>query len=300
MIVVRIRHKILGEYRVNQTDKLRAILAEPGAEIMPGVFDAMSARLVEREGFRAGFMSGFAVAAARLAMPDTGLISYTEMANQGQNMCDAVSMPIIGDGDTGYGNAINVRRTVEGFARAGFACVMIEDQVSPKRCGHTQGKATVDRGEAFARIKAAVDVKNEGKDILIMARTDANATEGFDEALYRANKFAELGADITFLEAPKNIEQMRTYCESVPGPKMANMVEQGETPVLSATELGEIGYKVAIHPLTLLMAGVQAMENTLKQFKDGTYSEDSFDFSHLRDVVGFPDYYAAEKKYAAE
>jgi 2-methylisocitrate lyase-like PEP mutase family enzyme len=285
---------------VNQTDKLRAILAEPGAEIMPGVFDAMSARLVEREGFRAGFMSGFAVAAARLAMPDTGLISYTEMANQGQNMCDAVSMPIIGDGDTGYGNAINVRRTVEGFARAGFACVMIEDQVSPKRCGHTQGKATVDRGEAFARIKAAVDVKNEGKDILIMARTDANATEGFDEALYRANKFAELGADITFLEAPKNIEQMRTYCESVPGPKMANMVEQGETPVLSATELGEIGYKVAIHPLTLLMAGVQAMENTLKQFKDGTYSEDSFDFSHLRDVVGFPDYYAAEKKYAAE
>ncbi|MGY9001977.1 MAG: isocitrate lyase/PEP mutase family protein [Rhodospirillales bacterium] len=285
---------------MNQTDKLRAILAEPGAEIMPGVFDAMSARLVEREGFRAGFMSGFAVAAAQLAMPDTGLISYTEMANQGQNMCDAVSMPIIGDGDTGYGNAINVRRTVEGFARAGFACVMIEDQVSPKRCGHTQGKATVDRGEAFARIKAAVDVKNEGKDILIMARTDANATEGFDEALYRANKFAELGADITFLEAPKNIEQMRTYCESVPGPKMANMVEQGETPVLSATELGEIGYKVAIHPLTLLMAGVQAMENTLKQFKDGTYSEDSFDFSHLRDVVGFPDYYAAEKKYAAE
>jgi 2-methylisocitrate lyase-like PEP mutase family enzyme len=285
---------------VNQTDKLRAILAEPGAEIMPGVFDAMSARLVEREGFRAGFMSGFAVAAARLAMPDTGLISYTEMANQGQNMCDAVSMPIIGDGDTGYGNAINVRRTVEGFARAGFACVMIEDQVSPKRCGHTQGKATVDRGEAFARIKAAVDVKNEGKDILIMARTDANATEGFDEALYRANKFAELGADITFLEAPKNIEQMRTYCESVPGPKMANMVEQGETPVLSATELGKIGYKVVIHPLTLLMAGVQAMEKTLKQFKDGTYSEDSFDFSHLRDVVGFPDYYAAEKKYAAE
>jgi 2-methylisocitrate lyase-like PEP mutase family enzyme len=285
---------------MSQTDKLRAILAEPGAEIMPGVFDAMSAQLVERAGFRAGFMSGFAVAAARLAMPDTGLISYTEMANQGQNMCDAVSMPIIGAGGTGYGNAINVRRTVEGFARAGFACVMLEDQVSPKRCGHTQGKATVDRGEAFARIKAAVDVKNEGKDILIMARTDANATEGFDEALYRANKFAELGADITFLEAPKNIEQMRTYCDFVPGPKMANMVEQGETPVLSATELGEIGYKVVIHPLTLLMAGVQAMENTLKQFKDGTYSEDSFDFSHLRDVVGFPDYYAAEKKYAAE
>ncbi|MBT3766439.1 MAG: isocitrate lyase/PEP mutase family protein, partial [Rhodospirillales bacterium] len=171
---------------MTKTDQLRAILAEPGAEVMPGVFDAMSARLVERAGFRASFMSGFAVAAARLAMPDTGLISYTEMANQGQNMCDAVSMPIIGDGDTGYGNAINVRRTVEGFARAGFACVMIEDQVSPKRCGHTRGKKTVDRAEAFARIKAAIDVKNDGTDILIMARTDAHATEGFNEALYRA------------------------------------------------------------------------------------------------------------------
>jgi 2-methylisocitrate lyase-like PEP mutase family enzyme len=285
---------------VNRTDQLRAILAEPGAEVMPGVFDAMSARLVDRAGFRAGFMSGFAVAAARLAMPDTGLISYTEMANQGQNMCDAVSMPIIGDGDTGYGNAINVRRTVEGFARAGFACVMIEDQVSPKRCGHTRGKATVDRAEAFARIKAAVDVKNEGTDILIMARTDANATEGFDEAIHRAKKFAELGADITFLEAPKDVKQMRAYCEQVPGPKMANMVEQGDTPVLSPQELGDIGYKIVIHPLTLLMAGMKAMEDVLTQFKDGTYSEDSYDFSHLRDVVGFPEYYEAEKKYAAE
>jgi 2-methylisocitrate lyase-like PEP mutase family enzyme len=285
---------------VTKTDQLRAILAEPGAEVMPGVFDAMSARLVERAGFRAAFMSGFAVAAARLAMPDTGLISYTEMANQGQNLCDAVSMPIIGDGDTGYGNAINVRRTVEGFARAGFACIMIEDQVSPKRCGHTRGKATVDRAEAFARIKAAVDVKNDGADILIMARTDANATEGFDEAIYSAKKFSELGADITFLEAPKDVEQMRAYCEQVPGPKMANMVEQGDTPVLSPQELGEIGYKIVIHPLTLLMAGMKAMEDVLTQFKDGTYSEDAYDFSHLRDVVGFPEYYEAEKKYAAE
>jgi 2-methylisocitrate lyase-like PEP mutase family enzyme len=285
---------------VTKTDQLRAILAEPGAEVMPGVFDAMSARLVERAGFRAAFMSGFAVAAARLAMPDTGLISYTEMANQGQNLCDAVSMPIIGDGDTGYGNAINVRRTVDGFARAGFACIMIEDQVSPKRCGHTRGKATVDRAEAFARIKAAVDVKNDGADILIMARTDANATEGFDEAIYRAKKFSELGADITFLEAPKDVEQMRAYCEQVPGPKMANMVEQGDTPVLSPQELGEIGYKIVIHPLTLLMAGMKAMEDVLTQFKDGTYSEDAYDFSHLRDVVGFPEYYEAEKKYAAE
>jgi 2-methylisocitrate lyase-like PEP mutase family enzyme len=285
---------------VNKTDQLRTILAEPGAEVMPGVFDAMSARLVERAGFRASFMSGFAVAGARLAMPDTGLISYTEMANQGQNMCDAVSMPIIGDGDTGYGNAINVRRTVEGFARAGFACVMIEDQVSPKRCGHTRGKKTVDRAEAFARIKAAVDVKNDGTDILIMARTDANATEGFDEALHRAKTFAELGADITFLEAPKDVEQMRAYCEQVPGPKMANMVEQGDTPVLSPKELGNIGYKIVVHPLTLLMAGMKAMEDVLTQFKDGTYSEDSYDFSHLRDVVGFPEYYEAEKKYAVE
>jgi len=281
-------------------DDLRKLLDGPDILVAPGCFDALSARLIERAGFQAAFMGGFAVSVARLGMPDTGLISYTEMAAQGADICAAVSIPVIGDGDTGYGNALNVRRTVEGYARAGFACVMIEDQVAPKRCGHTQGKLTVPRAEAVARVQAAVDTRDGGADILIMARTDANATDGFDEALARANAFAEAGADITFLEAPTSEDQMRAYCDGVPGPKMANMVEQGDTPLLAPDTLAEIGYKIAIYPLTLQMAGMQAMEQALGALKDGRTPDALADFAHLRDVAGFSEYYAAEKKYAAD
>jgi 2-methylisocitrate lyase-like PEP mutase family enzyme len=245
-------------------------------------------------------MGGFAVSASRIGMPDAGLISYAEMLDQGRNICSAVSIPVIGDGDTGYGNALNVQRTVRGYARAGFACVMIEDQVAPKRCGHTRGKQTVDRDEALARVQAAVDAREAGSDILIMARTDANATAGFDEALARAQGFAEIGADITFLEAPRNEEQMRAYCEGVPGPKMANMVEQGDTPVLSPPVLQEIGYSIAIYPITLMLAGIHAMEQALAALAAGQMPDNAAEFAHLRDIVGFPEYDQAKKRYAAD
>ncbi|MCK5361365.1 MAG: isocitrate lyase/PEP mutase family protein [Gammaproteobacteria bacterium] len=282
------------------TTRLRELLAAPEILVMPGCFDAISARLVERAGFHATFMGGFAVSASRIGMPDTGLISYAEMLDQGSNICSAVSIPVIGDGDTGYGNALNVQRTVRGYARAGFACAMIEDQVAPKRCGHTRGKQTVDRDEAFARVQAATDAREAGADILIMARTDANATEGFDEALERARGFAEIGADITFLEAPQNEEQMRAYCEKVPGPKMANMVEQGDTPVLSPDVLQDIGYKIAIYPITLMLAGINAMEQALAALAAGQIPDNAAEFAHLRDIVGFPEYYEAEKRYAGD
>ena len=279
---------------------LRQLLAEPGIIAMPGCFDAMSAKLIERAGFRATFMGGFAVSAARIGMPDTGLISYSEMVDQGRNICSAVSIPVIGDGDTGYGNALNVKRTVGGYADAGFACVMIEDQVAPKRCGHTRGKQTVSRKEAFTRVQAAVDARDEGADILVMARTDANATEGFEEAILRAKAFAEIGADITFLEAPRDEDEMRAYCERVPGPKMANMVEQGDTPFLSAQRLNEIGYKIALYPITLMLAAIHAMEQTLAAVKRDAHPQDLAEFAHLRDIVGFPAYYEAEKKYTVD
>jgi 2-methylisocitrate lyase-like PEP mutase family enzyme len=281
-------------------NRLRELLATPDILVMPGCFDAMSARLIERAGFQATFMGGFAVSAARIAMPDTGLISYAEMVDQGANICAAVSIPVIGDGDTGYGNALNVQRTVQGYGRAGFACVMIEDQVAPKRCGHTRGKQTVDRDEAFARLQAAVDARDAGTDILIMARTDANATTGFDEALYRARTFMEIGADISFLEAPRSEEEMRTYCDTVPGPKMANMVEQGDTPFLAPAELQDIGYKIAIFPISLMLAGIRAMEQTLAALKAGDSPTGAADFAHLRDIVGFPEYYEAEQRYSAD
>ncbi|MDX2316716.1 MAG: isocitrate lyase/PEP mutase family protein [Gammaproteobacteria bacterium] len=280
--------------------RLRELLAAPEILVMPGCYDAMSARLIERAGFKTTFMGGFAVAASRIGMPDTGLISYAEMLDQGNNICSAVSIPVIGDGDTGYGNALNVQRTVRGYARAGFACVMIEDQVAPKRCGHTRGKQTVDRDEAYARVQAAVDARDAGTDILIMARTDANATEGFDEALERARKFTEIGVDITFLEAPRSEEEMRIYCENVPGPKMANMIEQGDTPVLNPKVLQEIGYSIAIYPISLMLAGIHAMEQTLAALAAGQTPDNAAEFAHLRDIVGFPEYYEAEQRYAAD
>ncbi|MEE2699056.1 MAG: isocitrate lyase/PEP mutase family protein [Pseudomonadota bacterium] len=285
---------------MSTTDKLRKLLAKPGSLVLPGCYDALTARLIERAGYKAAFMGGFAVSAARLGAPDTGLISYAEMLDQGRNICSAVDFPVIGDGDTGYGNAVNVQRTVRGYAQAGFACVMIEDQVAPKKCGHTQGKEIISRDEAFSRIQAAVDARENGADILIMARTDANATDGMEEAILRAQTFAKIGADITFLEAPIDEREMRRYCNEVPGPKMANMVEGGSTPFLPPAELESIGYKIIIYPISLMLAGMKTMEDALGIMTSGSHPEGLSEFSHLREVVGFPAYYDVEKKYACK
>src|SRR5262245_41356416 len=211
-------------------DRLRALLARPGLLTMPGCHDGMSARLIENAGFELGFMGGSAVSAARLAMPAAGLISYGELVQQATNICHSVSIPRIGDRDTGFGSAQNIKRTVRGYADAGFACIMLEDQVAPKRCGHTEGKSVVGRDEALTRIRAAVDARDAGADILIMARTDARACISLDEAIARCRAFHDLGADITFLEAPVSEDEMRRYCREVPGPKMANLIEGGKTP----------------------------------------------------------------------
>jgi len=286
---------------MTQTDTLRQLLTEPGIIPMPGVFDAISVRLAERAGFKAAFMSGFMVSASRIGMPDTGLISYAEMADQGRNICDAVSIPVIGDGDTGFGNAVNVKRTVNGYAQAGFGCVMIEDQLAPKRCGHTQGKQVVSRAEANQRLQAAVDAREEGADILIMARTDANATDGLDEAIMRCKDFQRIGVDITFLEAPRDVDEMKRYCDEVEGPKMANMVEQGKTPFLAPAELNAIGYKIGIWPAAMMLAAINGMQAELNRLAGGEAMEDGkANFSELQDIVGFPAYYDTEKKYAVE
>ena len=287
-----------GRSHASPAEAMRQLLVQPRLITMPCCYDALSARLIERAGFPLTFMSGFAVSSARLGLPDTGLISYGEMLDQGRNICEAVSIPVIGDGDTGYGNALNVKRTVEGYARAGFACVMIEDQVWPKRCGHTQGKQTVSREEALTRLRAALDARDEGAGILILARTDAAATEGFDEALTRARAFADLGADITMLEAPTSEAEMRAYCETVPGPKMANLIEQGRTPFLRPEKLEEIGYKLIAYPLTLQLTAVQAMTESLQALAQGRHPENLASFADLQSIVGFPDYFEAESRYA--
>ena len=266
---------------------LRQLLQGSDLLVMPCCFDALSARLVEQAGFPLTFMSGFAVSAARLARPDTGLISYGEMLDQGRSILEAVDIPVIGDGDTGYGNVANVQRTVEGYARAGFAGIMLEDQLAPKRCGHTRGKEVVDRNEACARIRAAVAAREGGADILIMARTDARATLGLDEALWRMQAFADLGADILFLEAPHDEAEMRRFCAGVPGPKMANMLEEGDTPILPPERLKELGYKIAAYPLTLLSTAVHAMREALADLASGRTPTRRVDFATLREIVGF-------------
>ena len=278
-------------------ERLRVLLERPGILVMPGCHDAMSARLIEEAGFELGFMSGFAVSAARLGMPDTGLISYGELADQGQNICRAVSIPLIGDGDTGFGSAQNIKRTVQGYEHAGFAAIMLEDQVAPKRCGHTEGKSVVSRDEALTRIRAAVDARASEGGILIMARTDARACVGLDEAILRCRLFREIGADISFLEAPLNEEEMRRYCAEVDGPKMANLIEGGKTPLLSPQQLEAIGYKIAVYPLTLLNVSIQAMRTALASLRRSERPVAAMDFEELKKAVGFPAYYAEEARY---
>ncbi|WP_437677622.1 isocitrate lyase/PEP mutase family protein [Sorangium sp. So ce131] len=283
---------------MSPAQKLRALLDTPGLLVMPCCFDALSARLIEQAGFSLTFMSGFAVSAARLGAPDTGLISYGEMVDQARAICAAVSIPVIGDGDTGYGNAMNVKRTARGYAQAGLACVMIEDQVAPKRCGHTRGKQVVPRDEAFTRVQAAVDARDEGAGVLVMARTDARQTHGFEEALSRAKAFADLGADIVFLEAPESVEEMRAFCREVRAPTMANMLDHGKTPVLPPAELAAIGYKIAAYPLTLLSVAAAAMRDALSTLRGGGHPDPRMSFEALQGIVGFPEYYAEEERYA--
>ncbi len=281
-------------------DALRALLAKPGLYVMPCCFDALSARLIERAGCPLTFMSGFAVSAARIGQPDTGLISYGEMLDQGRNICSAVSIPVIGDADTGYGNAMNVKRTIEGYARAGFACAMIEDQLAPKRCGHTRGKQVVGRGEAVARVRAAVDAREAGSDVLVMARTDARAVHGLDEALWRAEAFADAGADILFVEAPQSEEEMARVCATTDRPHMANMVEGGDTPLLAPKKLEALGFRIAAYPLTLLNAAIGAMEQALVALEKNEPPTGLMRFERLREIVGFDAYDAEQARYADE
>jgi 2-methylisocitrate lyase-like PEP mutase family enzyme len=281
-------------------EKLRRLLERPGLRVMPCCFDALSARLVERAGFELTFMSGYAVSATRLGLPDTGLISYGEMVAQGRDVCAAVSIPVIGDGDTGYGNPMNVRRTVAGYAAAGFASVMIEDQLAPKRCGHTRGKQVVAREEALARVRAAVDARAQGADVLLLARTDARGPLGLDEALWRGRAFAELGADIVFVEAPRSEAEMERVCREIPAPQLANLVEGGQTPWLPPARLEALGYRIVAHPLTLLSAAARAMQEALAALARGEPAPLGLAFPELCELVGFDAYDAALARYGEE
>ncbi|NNL17887.1 MAG: isocitrate lyase/PEP mutase family protein [Boseongicola sp.] len=272
-------------------DRLRGLLAQGKLLKMPCCFDALSAKLIEQAGFELTFLSGFSASASRLGEPDTGLMSYGEVLDQARNAMQPLTIPMMADGDTGYGNPMNVMRTVSGFARAGCAAVMIEDQVAPKRCGHTEGKSVVDRNEALERIQAAVEARSSD-DILILARTDARRERGLDEALYRAEAFAKIGADILFVEEPYTRDEMAAICQSVDGHHMANMLEGGQTPILPPDDLEELGFSIAAYPLTLLSAAMKAMNATLSDLAAGRDTQRHLlDFADLRTQIGFDDYH---------
>ncbi|WOL04431.1 hypothetical protein Cni_G13152 [Canna indica] len=292
-------------------EALRRILESPGIHQGPACFDALSGKLVQRAGFKLCFMSGFSVSAAHLGLPDVGLISYGEMVDQGRQITQAVSVPVIGDGDNGYGNAMNVKRTVKGFIQAGFAGIILEDQlltyaifkVSPKACGHTRGRKVVSREEAIMRIKAAIDARKEsGSDIVIVARTDSRQAISLEESLRRSRAFADAGADVLFIDALASREEMKAFCEISPLlPKMANMLEGGgKTPILNPVELEEIGFKIVSYPLSLIGVSIRAMEDALAAIKSGRVpppgSLPSFD--EIKDTLGFNDYYEEEKRYS--
>jgi 2-methylisocitrate lyase-like PEP mutase family enzyme len=272
--------------------QLKQLLAEPGVLQAPGCFDALSAKLLEAAGFSTGFLGGFSVAATRLGLPDVGLLSFSEMLDQTRSVCAATGLPIIADADTGYGNAMNAQRSFIEYSRAGVACMMIEDQLWPKQCGHTEGKQVVSRQEAVARVRACVRAREDlGLETLIMARTDAAAAISFEEALWRANAFADEGADITFLEAPRSIDEMQRYCTEVPGIKTANLVEDGRTPWLSPDELQDIGYAIVLYPVTLLLSNMAAMRNAATSLKSGgSYEGPRATFTEAQATVDWPEY----------
>ena len=270
--------------------KLRALLSEDTCHIMPCCWDGLSAKMIADAGFGFTFMSGFAVSASRIGLPDTGLISFGEMLDQGRNICAATPIPVIGDGDTGYGNALNVRRTVEMYARAGFASVMIEDQVAPKRCGHTKGKLVVDRDEAFNRIKAAVDAREAGADIMILARTDARHGHGLEgghrpgQGLYRSRcghpvrrGSTEQSEEMAQTDAARHRAfTWRTWSRAAPRRSS------------QAMKLHELGYNFAAYPLTLLSAAMRAMAEALRDFKQEKHPGNLLlEFEELRRIVGF-------------
>jgi len=281
---------------------LKQRLQSASAVLAPGVYDAFTALVAEQAGFEALYLSGASIAYTRLGRSDVGLTTATEVADTLARITERVSLPVIVDGDTGFGNALNTQRTVRSFERAGAAMIQLEDQTFPKRCGHLDGKGVVSKAEMCGKLRAAVDARHSA-DTLILARTDAVAVEGLDAALERAEAYLACGVDALFIEALRTPEQMRAACDrfSQRIPLLANMVEGGKTPVMSAEDLGRIGFRIVIFP----GGTARAVAHTLQRYygtlkKDGTTAAmrgEMLDFDGLNEVIGTTALLAAGKRY---
>lgn len=285
------------------TTRIHRILVEVGSIAFPGVYDTLSAKLVERAGFPMAFISGYSVAATAIGEPDLGLLTQTEIVERARRICGCVSIPIIVDADTGYGNPLNVHRTVRELIAAGAAGCFLEDQQWPKKCGHMRGKRVIDREEYVQKIRAAVDAR-AGRDFFIVARTDALAVHGMDEAVARVTAAREAGADASFVEAPLSEEQLAEIGRRAPAPNVANMLEGGRTPILPRERLAALGFQLIVYPLSALFAAAKAIQAIYAKLRsDGTTlgaEESLMPFAELNDCIGVEAKYALAQKFGAE
>ena len=284
-------------------EKLRLRLQQPGLISAPGVFDMVSLRLADSFGFDALYMTGFGTVASYTGLPDAGLATYSDMVSRVTAMAAMARTPLIADGDTGYGGLLNVAHTVRGYEAAGAAAIQLEDQEFPKKCGHTPGRRVIALADMVRKIQVACDARSS-KDFLIIARTDARSALGLDEALRRADAYARAGADILFVESPETEDEMRQIGRSFDLPLLANMVEGGRTPVLTQAELEAIGYKLAIFPVTALLAATEAMKGIYGSIRQTGSSSDAstalMPFGELTRLMGFEEVWAFDKRYADE
>ena len=285
---------------MSQAQKLRQILEQPGILTLPGIYDCIGAQLAEQLGFEVVFTSGFGIAGSTLGRPDYGLLTGTEMLYSVGRIAQSISIPLVADIDTGYGNPLNVIRTVTDIVQLGVAGILLEDQEWPKKCGHMEGKRVISTEEHVEKIKAAVHARGDSG-LVIIGRTDARAPLGLEEAIRRGRAYYEAGADIIFIEAPQSIEDLKAIASAFPDvPLFANMIEGGKTPLLTAEELQQLGYKIVVFPLAGLFAATKAMANCFRHLKEhGTTAgfEDLVNFQEFEQIIGVPKYRQLEQQF---
>lgn len=269
--------------------------------VMPGVYDALTAKIAEHVGFEAIFQTGYGTSASLLALPDFGFLSITETVENARRITRAVDIPLIVDVDTGYGNPLTVSKLVNDLQRIGASGIFLEDQVWPKRCGHMMGKEVIDSQEYIQKLRSAVDAKKKDSDFIIVARTDAMAPLGIEEAIKRGKLYREMGADIVFVEAPRSVDDMKKIADQIDAPLVANMIEEGITPNLTSKELLEMGYKIALFPLSGLYSSTFAIFETFKTLKETgttkTLKDKMIKFKEFNKLVNLDIYMTMENKY---
>ena len=282
------------------TTRIGRILDDVGSIAFPGVYDTLSARIAERVGFPLAFVSGYSVAATAIGEPDMGLLTQTEMVERARQICTSVAIPIIVDADTGYGNPLNVYRTINQLIAGGAAGCFLEDQVWPKKCGHMRGKQVIPREDYLHKIRAAVEARQD-RDFFIVARTDALAVEGIDEAVARVEAARAAGADASFIEAPESKERLAEIGRRSPAPNVANMIEGGKTPVLAKEQLARLGFHLILYPLAGLFAAARSIEAMYQKLRaDGTTSgaeQRLMAFEEFNDLIGVEAKYAQAQRF---